>query len=179
MGISDRLGNLITFYRREARKCSRARAYLSASVMEAAAFEATLQGMCFLYPEDVKKTAVYGRKRFRRRRNKALEFSLYELINIAEELSWFPPKRTSWGGKRATLAGFLHEIRKVRNFVHPGVWAREHPDTTQFNNGVYGVVYEVLDAGTSWLLDHVEENLRKTIERKEKMSNSSRKSTSI
>ncbi len=123
MSMSDRLGNLITLYRGEARRCSRARAYLSASVMQATAFAAVLQGMCFLYPERVKKTCVYQRKRFRQKRNKALEFSLYELINIAEQLSWFPPRRTSWAGKRATLAGFSHEIRKVRNFVHPGVFA--------------------------------------------------------
>jgi len=165
MDISDRLGKLATFYHREAGKCSRGRAYLGACVMQVAAFEASLQAMCFLFSEQVKKTSVYQRKRFRGKRNKALEFSLYELIEIAEELTWFPPKRVRWAGKRATLAWFSHEIRKVRNFVHPGVWAREHPGTTKFTKGVYGVVYEIFDVTTSWLLHRVHESLRKRMKR--------------
>ena len=42
--------NLQTFYHREARKCSKAKAYFAASVMQVAAFEAALQSMCFIYP---------------------------------------------------------------------------------------------------------------------------------
>jgi hypothetical protein len=165
MGISDRLLKLATFYNREARKCSRGRAYLGATIMQVAAFEASLQSMCFMYPNDVKKTTVYMRKRFRGKRNKALEFSLYELIRIADELSWFPQRRVAWGGKRTTLAGFSHEIRQLINFVHSGVWAREHPDTTKFSKGVYNAVYEVFDVATSWLLHRVHQSLRKRMER--------------
>jgi hypothetical protein len=103
MTISDRLGQVATFYHREAQKCLRGRAYLAASVMHVSAFEAGLQAMCLLYPEHVKKTVVYQRKKFRGKRNKALEFNLYQLINIAEELSWFPPKRFTWAEKRELL----------------------------------------------------------------------------
>jgi hypothetical protein len=165
MDISDRLGKLATFYHREAGRCSRARAYLGASVMQVAAFEAALQAMCFLYPTHVRKTLIYQRKRFRGKRNKALEFKLYELIKIAEELSWFPRKLASWHGRRTTLAGFAHEVRKLRNFVHPGVWAREHHNTTKFTKGVYDAVYEVFDVATSWLLHRVHESLRKSMRR--------------
>ncbi len=164
--ISSRLGKLATFYHREARRCSRGRAYLGASVMEVAAIEAALQAMCFLYPQLVKKTVVYGQKRFRGKRYKALEFSLYELIKIADELSWFPRKRTSWGGKRTTLAGFSHEIRYIRNHVHPGVWAREQPGTTELTKGTYEDVREVVEVATSWLLHRVHDSLRRHLDRK-------------
>ena len=157
MNMSDRLGKLATFYHREARKCSRAHAYFSASVMQVAALEAALQSMCFVFPADIKKTNVYRRKRFQKKRSKALEFNLYQLIAIAEELSWFPAKRISWGGKRATLGGFAHEIRKLRNFVHSGAWAREQQDTTKFSKRVYDVVFEVYDVAISWLLHRVHE----------------------
>jgi hypothetical protein len=100
--------------------------------MEISSFEALLQAMCFLFPGDVKKTATYRNKKFKRQRNKAIEFSLYELITIANEASWFPSERVLWG-KRMTVAGFVHEARKLRNFVHPGVWGREHPATTKFS----------------------------------------------
>lgn len=166
MEISDRLGKLATFYHREARKCSRSRAYLAATVMQVSAFEAALQAMCFLYSDEVKRTTIYQHKRFRGKRYKALEFKLYELIKIADELSWFPAKRASWDGKRKTLAGFSHEIRGLRNFVHPGVWAREHPDTTKFSKALYDDIYEVWEVATDWLVHKVHESLRKSMVRK-------------
>ena len=164
MNISDRLIKLALFYHREAAKCVRGRAYLAACVMQGAALEACLQDMCFLYPEHVKKTTVYQKKRFRTKRNRALEFKYYELINIADELSWFPPKRITWG-KRTTLAGFAHELRKLRNYVHPGVWAPEHPDTMKFSKAVYSVVYEIFDVANFWLLHRVNESLRTRMKR--------------
>lgn len=168
MNISDRLNELMLSYRREARKCLRGKAYLAATVMQVAAFEAGLLAMCFLYPEEVKKTTVYAAKRFRGKRNRALEFSLHQLINIADELAWFPARRITWAGKRATVAGFSHEIRKVRNNVHPGVWSRERSDPLKFTKGVYGVVDEVLDVANSWLLHRVEKNLLKAMKKEEK-----------
>jgi hypothetical protein len=168
MEISDRLSKLAIFYDREARKCVRGRAYLAGCVMQGAAQEALLHSMCFLFPDDVKKTTVYHKKEkrgFRRKRNKALEFNYTQLINIADELSWLPPRRITWG-KRTTLAGFAHEVRKLRNYVHAGVWAREHPNTMKFTKAVYDVVYEIYEVTNSWLLHSVHESLRKSMERK-------------
>src|SRR5208283_587069 len=93
MNISDRLNELMVSYHREARRCLRGKAYLGATVMQVAAFEAGLQAMCFSYPEEVKKTTIFARKRFRGKRNRPLEFTLNQLIGIADELAWFPPKR--------------------------------------------------------------------------------------
>jgi hypothetical protein len=170
MHTSDRLNELMLSYRREARRCLRGKAYLAATVMQVAAFEAGLHVMCFLYPDEVKRTAVYAGKRFRGKRNKALEFTLNQLINIADELEWFPAKRTTWAGKRASLAGFAHEIRKVRNCVHPGVWSRERSDPLKFTKGIYGVVYEVIEVTNSWLLHRVEKSLLKAMEKEKKTS---------
>jgi len=155
-------------YLHEARKCTRGKAYLAATVMQVAALEAGLQAMCFIYPEEVKKSSVYAKKRFRGKRNKALEFSLYELITIVEELRWFPPNRTTWAGKRATVGGFSHQIRNVRNFVHPGVRAGERSDPLKFTKGLYGVVYEIAEVANSWLLHRVEKNLLKAMKKEEK-----------
>jgi hypothetical protein len=145
----------------------KARAFLAAIIMEASAFEAMLQAMCTLYPKDVKKTPTYQRKRFRRKRDKALELTLNELINIGRESHWFPPKRINWAGKRADVAGFAHEARKVRNFVHPGLWARDR-DTLKITKGVYGVTYEIFDVANSWLLNRIESDIVKRMEREEK-----------
>ena len=127
-----------------------------------AALEASLHGMCFLYPENVKQTLIHQRKRFRRKRSKALDFTFKELIDIADELGWFPPKEVTWG-KRTTLAGFAHELRKLRNYVHPGVWAPEQPTTMKFTKATYRVVYEISTIARSWLLHRIHESLRKRI----------------
>jgi hypothetical protein len=160
MEMTDRLGELANFYTREARKCLKGRAYLAACVMQGAAFEARLQAMCFLYAANVRRTTVYKKKTFRRKRNKVLELTYYELINIADEVGWFPPKKVTWG-KRTTLAGFVHELRKLRNYVHPGVWAPEHPETMKFTKKVYGVAYEIFEVASSWLVHRIHESMRK------------------
>ena len=71
--------------------------------MQAAALEGMLQAMCTIYMENVKTTAVYQRKRFLEKRNRAFEFTLHELINIASELSWFPAKKIRYAGKITNL----------------------------------------------------------------------------
>jgi hypothetical protein len=136
--------------------------------MQVAAFEAALQAMCFVYPEQVKKTTVYQKKRFRGKRNKALEFTLKELIDIASEAAWFPAKRFRYAGRLTDLAEISHQVRELRNFIHPGKWARLGPDSLKFTKGTYDVIYEVFDVATEWLLHHVHESLRKHIERREK-----------
>ena len=168
MNTSDRLNELMLSYRRESRRCLRAKAYLAATVMQVSAFEAGLQAMCFLYAEEVKRTTVYARKHFRGKRYRALEFSLHQLISIADELGWFPPKRIRWAGKRTTLAGYSHEIRKVRNYVHPGVWARDGAQPLRFTKGVYGVADEVIDVANSWLLHRVEKDLLRAMKREDR-----------
>jgi hypothetical protein len=135
--------------------------------MQAAALEGLLQAMCFLYPDHLKKTAVYqkrSRRGFRRKRNKALDFNYAELINIASELSWFPRKRVAVWGRRTTLAGFVHKQRDLRNYVHPGVLAPK-VKPVQFTKGVFNVVFEIFEVANSWLLHHVDKSIRARMER--------------
>jgi hypothetical protein len=69
---------------------------------------------------------------------------------------------------RTTLAGFAHQIRKVRNFVHPGVWAAERSGSTRFNKTAFEVGYEIYEVANSWLVHHVEWNLAKKLAREHK-----------
>jgi len=168
MNISDRLTHLAVFYYKEAQRCSRGRAYLAACVMQGAALEAALQCLCFLYPDDVRKTAIFQRKRFRRKRNKALEFKYFELINIADELGWLPSRRFLVWVTKTNVAGWAHELRKLRNYVHPGVWAPERPESMKFTKGVYGAVYEIFDVANSWLTHRVMQSLERSMVRDER-----------
>lgn len=165
MNISDRLTFLARFYHKEAQRCSQGRAYLAACVMQGAALEGALHCLCFLYPDDVRRTAVFKRKKFRHKRNKALDFTYNELINIADELGWFPPRRFLIWGKRTNVAGWAHELRKLRNYVHPGVWAPQRPESLKFTKGVYAAVYEIFDVANSWLVHRVVQSLEKRMAR--------------
>jgi len=133
--------------------------------MQASPLEAALQAMCFIYTTDIRKTATYQRKHFHGKKNKALEFSLYELVNIATELAWFSAKRITYGRRRTDLASLVHEIRDLRNHVHPSKWARKHPKTLRINKAVYAAVFDVIDVANSWLLHRVEQSLLKSIKR--------------
>jgi hypothetical protein len=141
--------------------------YLAACAMQGAALEASLQAMCFLFPDEVKRTTIYQRKKergFQRKRNRALEFKYVELINIAAELSWFPPKKVVVWGRRTNLAGFVHELRNLRNYVHAGVLApRQKP--LKFTKRVFNAVFEIFEVATSWLQHRVEESLLKQMKR--------------
>ena len=163
MDVSGRLSQIATFYNREARRCVKSKSYLAASIMQVSALEAALQAMCFLYPEEVKRTAAFKGKRFKRPRYRALELTLYELINIADELARFPAKKVTWG-KRTTLAGFAHEIRNLRNYVHPGKWARERVPT-KFSKKHFDVIVEVFDVATDWLVHRVHQDLKKRLQK--------------
>lgn len=168
MHMSDRLVEIAQRYDREARKCARAGAWLAATVMQASALEAGLQAMCFLYPVEVKRTRVFAKKRFRGKRAKALELGLEQLIELASEAGWIPAQRFRWAGKRATIGQFCHELRKVRNRVHPGRWARDRPVPLKFSKGVYAVIEEIFDAARSWLLHRVKRDLQRAMEREQR-----------
>jgi hypothetical protein len=65
---------------------------------------------------------------------------------------------------RTNVAGFVHELRGLRNYVHPGVWSREQKPL-RFTKGVFNVVFEIFEVANDWLLHHVHKSMLKKIER--------------
>jgi hypothetical protein len=166
---SDRLLRAGTLYHGEAAKCLRGRAYFAASVTVVAALEAALRAMCSIYARDVKKTEEYrkkSKKGFRGKKDRAFEFSLYQLIKIAHELQWFPSKVVRWGGRRKELAGFVHQIRDTRNLVHADHRARRKAPM-KFSKETFDDVLEVFEVANSWLRHRVEQQILKGLEREE------------
>jgi hypothetical protein len=160
MAIADRLLEVARSYHLEGQRCAKAKAFLAATVLEVSALEALLQAMCCMYMRDVGKTTVYRGKRFRDRRNRALEFTLSQLIDIAAELHWFPSKHATWAGMRTDLRGFAHAIREVRNYVHPGKRVRR-TKPYKFSKNLYDGVCEVCDVARSWMRHHVAQQVVK------------------
>ena len=81
-----------------------------------------------------------------------------------------PLQKFYLGRKAATIGGFAHEIRRVRNYVHPGEWARGRPKPLKFTKRVYGVVDELVDVANSWLLHRLEKSLLGAMSREKKPS---------
>lgn len=147
------------FYHREAERCASKRAYFAACILTAAALEAILLSMCYIEDRTVRRTAIYKQKRFKSGRNRFLEFNLYQLIGIAAELKWIPPKEIRVNGRKTTLQELLHTVRNARNLIHPGVWAKEG-GPGRMPKSMYVSIYEIFDVTREWLLQRVMLGLR-------------------
>jgi len=161
---SDRLAQISLFYRRDADRCARHRVYFPACIVAAAALEALLLSFCYIEDDAVRSTSVYKQKKFKSKRNKFLEFNLYQLIEIAAELKWVPSKNISVGRRKTTLPQLMHSVRKIRNMVHPGAWAKEGGPQRVYS-ATYKDVYGVLDLTRRWLLQRIELSLRQHMHR--------------
>lgn len=89
--------------------------------------EAVLLSMCFVYPEKVRRTKVYNdkKRKTKKKRGVFLEFTLEELIKIAEELKWLPMQEKV--ENIGIFKDWVKWVQKSRNFVHPARWLKPDP----------------------------------------------------
>lgn len=120
----------------EAQKCYENKCYIASLILYGATLEALLLSMCFVYPEKVRKTQVYKKRKKReerkrkqgrggRKRRIFLEFTLNELINIAEELKWFPMNEQV--EDLGEFRNWVKWLQMTRNLVHPALWLKPDP----------------------------------------------------
>jgi hypothetical protein len=161
---ADRLGKMSRYYRREAERCAGGNAYFSACVLAAAALESLLLSYCYVEDQQVRTTLVYKRKTFKTKRNRFLEFNLFQLINIAAELNWIPSKEIQINKRTTTLKELLHAVRETRNTIHPAVWSQDG-GPFKVKKGRYRFVYEVFDVTREILYQRVISRLRLHMEK--------------
>jgi len=112
----------------------------------------------------VRSTAVYKQKKFKSKRNRFLEFNLFQLISIAAELKWIPSKEIKVNGRKKTLQMLLHSVRNTRNMIHPGVWAKEGGPSRIYKSG-YAEVFDIFDLTREWLLQRIDLSIRQQMHR--------------
>jgi len=90
--------------------------------MYGSALESLLLGMCFYCPEEVRKTKEYIKikKESKRKRGLFLEFTLNQLIRIAEKLKWIPLKEKI--EDIGVVEDWVRFVQETRNLVHPAKW---------------------------------------------------------
>ncbi len=142
----DFLLRLLAIYIDEANKCEKNRVYFAGCIVLGVGIEACLLAMAKWYPEKARRTKTYQQQK----KKKMDELGLFELIKIALDLHWITPK----------LGKSLHEVRKIRNLVHPGKHLRFETGAlvSRSNYQFCRRTFEVL----SETLNHeVEESIRK------------------
>lgn len=168
LSLHDRLLKISQYYYREADQCAKSRAYFSACILAGAALEAMLLSMCYVEARHVRGTSLYKQKvrnkKFKFKRNRFLEFNLYEMINIAAELKWIPSNEIRLGRSKTTLHQLLHDVRHIRNMIHPSVWSKNGGPEKVYKRS-YVAVYKVIDLTREWLLQRVELSLRQRMHR--------------
>lgn len=161
--MHERLLEISQYYYHEADRCAKSRAYFSACILAGAALEAMLLSMCYVEDRQVRRSSIYKHKvqnkKFKSKRNRFLEFRLHELINIAAELKWIPSNEIRLEKRRTTLRRLLHDVRNIRNMIHPSVWSKNGGPEKVYKRS-YVAAYEVIDLTRDWLLQHVELGLR-------------------
>ncbi len=118
-------------YHREAKRCYENNCYLASFVMYGAVLEGYLLAMCFCQADKVRRTEKYldikrrYKKKYKedRKRGFFLEFSLRDLLKIAEELKWIPFDEKV--GDAGIVRDWIFRVKQTRNLIHPARWLKE------------------------------------------------------
>lgn len=113
-------------YKREAKKCYSAKAYLSGCILIGAAMEGLLLSTINCFPEIIltAKSAPRAKGKIKH----FGEWKLFELLSVAKELGWLPTSlssQESWEIAKAEIGDYIDIIRKTRNLIHPARYAKE------------------------------------------------------
>jgi len=112
---------------KEADLCLQNKCYIAALILYGSVLESLLLCMCFVYPEKVRKTQVYKKRKnkSKRKRDIFLEFTLNDLINIADELKWFPMQDKI--DDISIFRDWVKWVQETRNLIHPARWLKPDP----------------------------------------------------
>jgi len=133
------LGSLMTAmgnYGLEAERCANVGAHLASCIMLAATIEGQLVICVSSFPEEAKRALKRLQESNQINRGLTLssipEWDLRQLLKVAREAQWLPPKvkRSSFPVADTLDVLSAHRTRDLRNLVHPGRLIRERNGQT-------------------------------------------------
>ena len=107
-------------YKKEAKKCLGAKAYLSGCVLMGAAMEAILLSSANCFPKIV-ASAKHAPK-MKGKIKRLDKWKLMELLTVAKEFNWLPSglsPEDEWNSANAKIGDYVDVVRKIRNLIHP------------------------------------------------------------
>lgn len=122
--------------------------------MLGAVLEALLILMVNVYPEEAEQTGkiptIKGRPK------PLINWSLAEALRVAEAAHWLPStvdlQKEKWNGRNARVGKSGETIQKLRNFVHPARYAKDHYGQ-KITQKYLKRQFEALLVCRSWLAD--------------------------
>jgi hypothetical protein len=117
----DDLLRIAVSYKRQAEKCAGVKAYHASSIFLASAVEASILAMYYCFSSQARKSKTY--RSLKNGRKNILYWDLFQLVRLAKELKWIPPK-VSVGRSRYSISDTIDQLRQTRNTIHPGNYLR-------------------------------------------------------
>jgi hypothetical protein len=134
--------------------------------MIGSALEGALVAICNCYYDDIPDELIP------RRHGKQLaviDWSLFDLVNIARELNWLPAGLgldEEWSNKKAEAGDYAEVVHQLRNLVHPGRYVQDMP-RKRITKRYYDSCEETLDGCIEYLLGKIGQSLKDAHDRGE------------
>lgn len=119
---------LYKYYRREAKRCQKAKAHLAGCVMLGSAIETLLMLIVNVYSEEADATEAVPTKH-----NKPvplLKWNLTQLLAVAKKADWLPSNlnvgEDNWSTRKAKVGDYAEITRMLRNLAHPARYHLDH-----------------------------------------------------
>ena len=157
-------------YKREAKKCLGAKAYLSGCVLMGAAMEAILLSTANCFPEIVMSTKHAPKKNGKIKRLD--RWTLMDLLAVAKELNWLPSglsPEDEWNSANAKIGDYVDVVRNIRNLIHP-VRYLDHFGRKRFTKKYLEACFEIVDTAIEYLSSLIKDSLSIMLEEKERRS---------
>jgi len=167
------LQKLMLFYKAQADRCGKTKAFFAGCLCLGSALEAGLLAMAGCFEEEVREAQT-----FRKASKKDLrKWNLDDLLMLASELKWIPSQIAKFREtaraydvhpdealKKGDLAYFARMVKDIRNTIHPGNYLRKWRGT-YLGKRYYEFCYTIAELVFDHLGARLEESIAQQIPR--------------
>jgi hypothetical protein len=160
--------SLARLYKREAKKCFEAKAYLSGCVLMGAATESILLSAANLFPEIIASVKCAPKRKGIVKRLDSWTFN--ELLMAAKELNWLPSGLSSkdeWSNAHANIGDYVDVVRQIRNLIHPVRYLNDF-NRKRVTKKYLEACFEIVDTAADHLYLMISSSLKIMLEEKER-----------
>jgi hypothetical protein len=160
--------SLATLYKREAKKCFGAKAYLSGCVLMGAAMEAILLSAANCFPEIIAFAKCAPKKKGKIKQLEGWTFN--ELLMVARELNWLPSglsPEDQWSSAHAKIGDYVDIVRQIRNLIHPARYLNDF-SRKRVTKKYLEACFEIVDTAADHLYLLISSSLQIMLEEKER-----------
>jgi hypothetical protein len=143
---------LLRVYKREARRCEHAGAFLAGCVMLGSALETMLVLMVDTFADEAKATGRCPRRGGTGKR--LLDWTFVELLRVAQAAKWLPTSDNPdhrYHLRRAKIGDFVDLVRQVRNLAHPTRYREDH-FRKQVTARILQRQFDLVEISMGWLM---------------------------